>query len=109
MKIFLEYSWWFFPLCLAVGFAVAWFLYAKDSKLHDAPRWVRRLLLILRGMTISFCLFLLLGPFVERRTRKVEKPTIVLVQDNSASVVSTKDSVYYKTKYLSDYKEFAGK
>lgn len=109
MKIFLEYSWWFFPLCLAVGFAVAWFLYAKDSKLHDAPRWVRRLLLILRGMTISFCLFLLLGPFVERRTRKVEKPTIVLVQDNSASVVSTKDSVYYKTKYLSDYKEFAGR
>ena len=109
MKIFLEYSWWFFPLCLAVGFAVAWFLYAKDAKLHDAPRWVRRLLLVLRGLTISFCLFLLLGPFVERRTRKVEKPTIVLVQDNSASVVSTKDSVYYKTKYLSDYKEFVNK
>ena len=52
---------------------------------------------------------LTVGTVCRTTDRKVEKPTIVLVQDNSASVVSTKDSVYYKTKYLSDYKEFAGK
>lgn len=106
MHIFTEYSLWFFPICLAIGLALAFFLYHKDKKLTDAPLWVRRLLFGLRAFVCTILLFLLLGPYVELLHRTIEKPTIVLLHDNSQSIVLTKDSSMYKTSYKSDYEKF---
>lgn len=106
MQIFSEYSLWLFPICMLVGLALAFLLYRKDSKLSDAPLWVRRLLFCLRTFVVTFLLFLLLGPFVEMRKKQIEKPVVVIAHDNSASLVLQKDSLFYKTKYLSDYQSF---
>ncbi len=51
-------------------------------------------------------LFLLLGPFVEMRRSVLEKPTVVLLHDNSASLVLQKDSTKIRTEYLAAYQKF---
>ncbi|MCQ2958836.1 MAG: hypothetical protein MJ198_01425 [Bacteroidales bacterium] len=85
---------------------VAYVLYHKDVKLKDAPLWVRRLLFFLRAAGVFILLLLLLSPFLEIRKNKIEKPTVLVLHDNSASIVLQKDSSFYRTKYLSDYKNF---
>ena len=57
----------------------------------------------------SALLFLLLAPFLEMRKNRVEKPTIVVLHDNSASLVLQKDSTWYRTEYLSNYQDFLKK
>lgn len=109
MTVFSEYSLWFTPLCLAIGIAIAFFLYKNDHKLHDAPRWVQRLLFALRAFVVSFLLFLLIAPGLELWKRTIEKPTIVLLHDNSKSIVLTKDSSTYKTDYIAKYQDFTNK
>ena len=42
---------------------------------------------------------LFVNPYIKQRTYKIEQPIIVLAQDNSESIILTKDSVFYKTKY----------
>ena len=107
MHIFTEYSLWWLPLCVVVGLATAFLLYRKNDKLREAPRWVRRLLFGLRAFVVAMLLFLLLGPYIEMRRSVVEKPTIVLLHDNSASLVLQKDSAKIRTEYVAAYQKFA--
>lgn len=109
MNVFAEYSLWLVPICLIIGLATAFFLYHNDKKLESAPTWVRRFLFILRAVVVSFLLFLLLGPVIEMHKKNIEKPTIVLLHDNSASLLLQKDSIYYKSEYLSEYQNFISK
>ncbi|MBR5434036.1 MAG: hypothetical protein IK117_06350 [Bacteroidales bacterium] len=109
MRIFTEYTLWFVPIFVLVGVGVSWLLYRSDVKLKDAPVWARRLMFCLRAFTISALLFLLLAPFLEMRKNRVEKPTIVVLHDNSASLVLQKDSTWYRTEYLSNYQDFLKK
>lgn len=103
MHIFAEYTLWLLPICLTIGVGVAFYLYYKETKLKDAPLWLRRLLIGLRAFAISFVLFLLLGPFIEMKRQKIEKPTIVFLHDNSASLVQRKDSSFYQKEYKETY------
>ncbi len=109
MTIFSEYSLWFTPLCIAIGIAIAFFLYKKDHKLNNAPVWLRRTLLGLRTFVIAILLFLLLAPCIEYWKQTIEKPTIILLHDNSKSIVLTKDSTKYKTDYLTDFQNLTKK
>ncbi len=54
---------------------------------------------IFRFLSITIISFLLLSPLVKRTVETVEKPVIVIAQDNSSSVISGKDSVYMRTDY----------
>ncbi len=54
----------------------------------------------LRFFTVSFLAFLLLSPLIKSFQREVQKPIIVLAQDNSQSILLNKDSAFYKTAYL---------
>lgn len=106
MRIFTEYTLWFVPIFVLVGIGVSWFLYRSDTKLKDAPKWARRLLFGLRALTIAVLLFLLIGPYLEMWKKKLEKPTIVVLHDNSASLVLQKDSTWYRTEYVSNFQNF---
>lgn len=109
MRIFAEYSLWFVPLCIAIGVLSAYFLYRRDAKLQDAPPWVLRLLFALRALAVALLLFLLLGPYLERRKKSLEKPVIVLLHDNSASLVQQKDSLFYRNEYRPSFLAFRDK
>lgn len=52
-----------------------------------------------RFLAITILSFLLLAPLLKNINRQVEKPIIIIAQDNSESLVIGKDSTFYKTEY----------
>ena len=53
----------------------------------------------LRFTTIALLSFLLLSPLIKTMIRRVEKPVIIVAQDNSESLIAGKDSAFYKNQY----------
>lgn len=53
----------------------------------------------LRFITITLLSFLLLSPLIKTIKRTVEKPVVVIAQDNSESLIAGKDSSFYKKQY----------
>ncbi len=99
MSIFTEYSLWYLPLCVAVGVLASFILYKNATQFREAPRFVRVSMFVLRAAVVSLLCLLLLGIFTNRSKTTIEKPLIVLLQDDSESVAITKDSAYYRNEY----------
>jgi len=103
-SILSEYSLWFIPLCLLTAFGYTLILYYKNKKHAELSRIQRWTLRVLRFAAVFLISFLLLSPFVDVKHKEIQKPVIVLAQDNSASITLNKDSVYYKNEYPSAVK-----
>jgi hypothetical protein len=86
-------------MCFLLGAAGAFFLYFR-TKRDDLKPWLIRLMTILRFLSISVISFLLLSPLVKKTNETIEKPVVIIAQDNSLSVKSGKDSSFY----LGDYR-----
>lgn len=69
--------------------AAAWVLYFSNDSLGKGKKIG---LASLRFLSISLIGFLLLSPFFKSIERITEKPILVYIQDESSSMVSTKDS-----------------
>jgi hypothetical protein len=52
-----------------------------------------------RFLAVSILAFLLLSPLLKTVNREVEKPVIIIAQDNSQSLVVNKDSAFYRNEY----------
>lgn len=76
-------------LCVAVAAAIAYLLYRGQHPWND--NWNKALLGV-RFVLLFLLSFLLLGPIVKQITNLFEKPTFVLVYDNSASIRQTTDT-----------------
>ncbi|HET6226944.1 MAG TPA: hypothetical protein VFF27_11735 [Bacteroidia bacterium] len=99
MNIILEYPWWFLIFCILAGGVYAFALYFKDKKQKEVPVGRRRFMGILRFVAVTILSFLLLSPLIKTVKRTVEKPVVVIAQDNSESLVAGKDSAFYKKEY----------
>ncbi len=97
-----ELTLWFSLLCLLLGAFYAWLFYRRENHFEEVPVWQKRLMAACRFMLVSVLAFLLLSPMVRSITREVEKPVIIIAQDNSASVINNRDSADFKTKYSAD-------
>ncbi|SVD58956.1 uncharacterized protein METZ01_LOCUS411810, partial [marine metagenome] len=102
MKLITELPLWLFPLCLLLGGLYALLLYWKESRFDDANPAMRWFLMAIRFFLVSFLAFLLMAPLIRTLFREVEKPVIVIAQDNSESVLIGNDSSYYKNEYKED-------
>ncbi len=60
---------------------------------------LRVLLAVLRFLTLVIVAFFLLNPLVRSSERELENPILLIAQDNSASLVLTADSQFYRTTY----------
>ncbi|HXC05861.1 MAG TPA: hypothetical protein VNZ86_13960 [Bacteroidia bacterium] len=98
-KLVTEYPPAFIIFCLLAGAAYAVALYYREKQFTDTPLWIRRLMAALRFVSVTCIAFLLLNPLLKTTFREVEKPVIVLAQDNSESIVIGKDSAFYRTEY----------
>ena len=107
-NIVTEYPLWFTIFCLMLGVVYAFFLYHKDRK-SDFSLWLRRVMVAFRFITVSIIAFLLLSPLFKTVFRYVEKPVVIVAQDNSQSIVTGKDSLFYKNEYQENLKEFIEK
>ncbi len=98
-----QYSIWFLPLCIAGGFLFAFFLYRKETKFDEAPEFIKYLMFVLRFITVSAVLFLLLSPVLNNYGKTIEKPLIIFAADNSESLASDSVKVKNIAKQLTDY------
>ncbi|MBN8703251.1 MAG: hypothetical protein J0M08_09300 [Bacteroidetes bacterium] len=97
-----EYSNLFIFLCVLCGAIYAFALYFRERSLNNIASVYRIIAASLRFVLVSILCFLLLSPISKNVSRTVEKPIVAIVQDNSASIVLTKDSTFYKTTYLNN-------
>jgi hypothetical protein len=99
MNIVTEYPWWFLSFCIIAGAGYAGILYYRDKKLQEVSIWLIRAMAAFRFLVVTIIAFLLLSPLLKTVERSVEKPVIIIAQDNSESLIAGKDSSFYKKEY----------
>ncbi|MEC8537958.1 MAG: hypothetical protein VXY26_04100 [Bacteroidota bacterium] len=100
----------FLILIATVSFFLSFFLYFFNERKHNDISFINKLFLFFFRF-ISFFLILLftLNPYIESKVQISEKPTLVIFQDNSMSIPSNKDSLFYKTDYIELIESFISK
>ncbi|MDO9187905.1 MAG: hypothetical protein Q7W13_17995 [Bacteroidia bacterium] len=99
MNIVTEYPIWFILFCIVAGIIYTGILYYRDKKLNELSVWMVRLMAAFRFSVVTILSFLLLSPLLKTVNREVEKPVIIVAQDNSESLIAGKDSAFYKKEY----------
>ena len=100
MTIVTESPLWFLIFCIAAGIGYSGGLYYRNIKLNEISVGLIRLIASFRFITVTILSFLLLSPLLKTVDRKLEKPIIIVAQDNSESIVVGKDSTFYRHEYL---------
>lgn len=99
------YPFWFILFCFLVGIVYAFALYYRDKQLNELAPWLKWLMAFFRFLSVTILSFFLLHPLLKIIFREVEKPVIIIAQDNSSSILACKDSLYYKEKYKEELEE----
>ncbi|MFM9985809.1 MAG: hypothetical protein ACKVOK_11285, partial [Flavobacteriales bacterium] len=105
MSIITEAPSWFILLCIVAGLIYAGALYFRDRFNRTYGKPLASLLGTLRFVCVSLLAFFLLKPLIKSIDHEVEKPIIVLAQDNSQSLVVGSDSSYYNGEYKNQLKQ----
>ncbi|MFS8617205.1 MAG: VWA domain-containing protein [Solitalea sp.] len=88
--------WWTLP-CILAGVLYAWLLYRKESHF---PPFLRGALGTGRAIAVALIAFLLLAPLFKDISRTLEKPIVVIAQDNSASILLDEKNRDWYTREL---------
>jgi hypothetical protein len=88
---------WLALLCMGLGVGAAWLLYIRAGA--ELPPPVRRVLFVLRALSIALVAFFLLEPLVRSEERELRKPVLVLAHDGSASLVAAGDTAFLYGPY----------
>ncbi len=100
MQIVTTYPQWLILICILVGLIYAGALYFKDKFNQNYGSNLAALLGLIRFIGVALLCFFLLKPLIKSISKTVEKPIIVIAQDNSQSLLFCKDSAFYKNEYL---------
>lgn len=96
---------WMLLTALLAGCVPAVWLYFRNRDQHyGTPLTVA--LFVLRAVIGATLVLLLFNPYIAQRIRKIEPPTVVIAQDNSASITLGRDSSFYKTDYPRRFSSF---
>lgn len=96
---------WMLLVALLSGLAAAALLYVANKKQHYGKP-LTAILFVLRTLLVGLVVLLLFNPYVRQQFSSVEQPVVVLVHDNSSSIVLGKDSAFYQTEYLKQFADF---
>lgn len=107
MSVITQAPSWLIFFCLMAGIVYAGALYFRDrfNRTYGTP--LATLLGVLRFACVTLLCLFLLKPLIKTVDHTVEKPIIVLAQDNSASLVFGSDSGFYRSRYLDQLKQLA--
>jgi len=97
VNIVSPYPIWYFIFCILLGALLAFLLYRNDKKLIEFSKLTKGILFSLRFLCISVLAAMLLSPLLKYFNKTVEKPIIIIAQDNSASMNMAADSAFVKT------------
>ncbi len=88
--------------CLALGTGYAFLLYGSSSNLNKN---LRNLLFGLRALAVALLAFLLFAPLIKTVSKTIEKPIIIIAQDNSASILVSKAAGFNPASYSEKLRE----
>lgn len=92
-------------VAVVAGLALATVLYFRNKRQHyGKPLTIA--LFVLRSLIGFGVVMLLFNPYVRQGVSVLEQPTVILAQDNSASLVLSKDSTFFKEEYPSQLEAF---
>ncbi len=96
-----------FLICF-FSFILSFSLYFfREKRLKDLSSVLKFFFFFFRFSSWFLILILLLNPYIENKKEVIEKPLLVIFQDNSLSITGNSDSSFYKSKYtelISDFK-----
>ncbi|MES2830254.1 MAG: hypothetical protein V4687_18990 [Bacteroidota bacterium] len=92
--------------CIAAGIFFAWVLY---SKADHVSKNVRYLLAVIRATLVTIISFLLFFPLLRTISYELEKPLIIIGQDNSISAGQVKAAGFNSTRYEMELEELSDK
>ncbi len=98
LSISIQAGFWLIPLCMAIGAGYAAILYLYEKK-YEFTAFRRAVLATLRALTVALLVYFLFSPMLQRSNNLVDKPLIIFAQDNSSSIVATKDSAFMRSEY----------
>lgn len=101
-EIFIAYPWWTLLIAMLTGIVYASLLYVKNSQ-NKLSRLLTVILFAVRFLIVFFLAFLLLSPTIKTKKKQIEKPIIVVGQDNSRSLLMGRDSANYKDIYVARF------
>ena len=85
-------------VAVVAGVALALVLYFRNKRQHyGKPLTI--VLFVLRSLIGFGTVMLLFNPYVRQGVSVLEQPTVVLAHDNSASLVLSKDSTFFREDY----------
>lgn len=98
---------WLILFCLLAGIVYAGALYFRDrfNRTYGTP--LATGLGILRFACVTLLCIFLLKPLIKTIDRNVEKPIVVIAQDNSQSLVVGADSSFYNNDYKTQLAQLA--
>jgi hypothetical protein len=100
---------WYTLLCILLGAAYTFLLYYREKNIPAEYRWLKRVLACTRGILVTLLAFLLLTPLIKSISREVEKPIVILAQDNSESIAAGSDSSLIRNQYSKEFSNLADK
>lgn len=83
-------------ISILVGIGYAYLLYGKKRITPEIPQYVY---FAIRAISVSLITFLLFAPLLKLNSFKLEKPVLILVQDNSASLKLSAPSGFQFAEY----------
>ncbi len=92
---------WIF-LAVVLAFLYAFFLYHKDEVLDEVHHRLKWGLAAFRFLSVLTLMVLLIGIILEQFAERKEKPLLFMVNDNSASVLLSDDSSFYKGDFITE-------
>ncbi len=98
---------WFILFCILCGAAASLLLYYRNRSLKEVSRFTKSILAATRFITVFLLSFLLMSPFIKITSKEVEKPLIILAQDESRSLLLCSDSSFYRSEYPRRLMDFA--
>ena len=96
---------WMLLVAVVAGLALATLLYFRNKKQHyGKPLTIT--LFVLRTLIGFGVVMLVFNPYIRQGVSVLEQPTVILAHDNSASLVLSKDSTFFKEDYPSQLEAF---
>ena len=89
--------------CLILGLAYAFVLY-KDK--NSEKKSLNYLLFVIRTLAVTIIAYILFAPLVKSTTKTLEKPLLLIAQDNSASIGIIKSADFSSKSYADRFKKF---
>ena len=99
MELELSYPYYFLSICLVIGLAYSLGLYFRSKKKSKLPSKFIYLLFAFRFIIVSALCAVLLEPMFKTVDESKERPIVVFAQDDSESILLSKDSSFYINAY----------